>query len=532
MQEITLNLIPDGIAERVAVNQLDTNRTFAIRILDGYNEYTIPQSGVTFSINGRKADGNVFDYPATYEDPDTHTTVTVISVPLDRKTIVVHTTQQMTAAAGECLAQIVLEDTTNARVIGTLNFIMDVQEMPAGGELPSDSDLPMIIAQAKEQEAHAAASAAAAAISATTAGAAKDDAVSAKNDAVSAKNTAVDAATRAEAIEAHPPRLDPPGVTPNGNWWVWDNTLNPPAYKDSGVDAGVSCDVDPNAVTLPYNSNVTVENTGTQTDPRFKFSIPQGKSAYQTAVDGGYQGTEQQFNTDLGNFTTYASNAQTAATNAGNSETAAGGSANAAAGSASDSEAYAVGKRGGTDVPSTDPAYHNNSKYYSEQASTSASNASSSAGLAAQSATSAHDDMLTTDGYKTAAQTYASNASDAAVAAAGYKNSAEGYADNAQQSAGAAQVSETNASGSSTTAARRAQDAEAWAVGQRGGEDVPSTDSTYHNNSKYYSEQAAASAAATADVSTGSTGKTVKVAINPTSAQISAYDNGAIWIET
>ena len=35
---------------------------------------------------------------------------------------------------------------------------------------------------------------------------------------------------------------------------------------------------------------------------------------------------------------------------------------------AEDSEAYAVGKRGGEDVGSTDPAYHNNSKYYAEQA--------------------------------------------------------------------------------------------------------------------------------------------------------------------
>lgn len=32
------------------------------------------------------------------------------------------------------------------------------------------------------------------------------------------------------------------------------------------------------------------------------------------------------------------------------------------------------------------------------------------------------------------------------------------------------------------------QDAEAWAVGQRGGQDVPSTDPTYHNNAKWYSE--------------------------------------------
>ena len=47
----------------------------------------------------------------------------------------------------------------------------------------------------------------------------------------------------------------------------------------------------------------------------------------------------------------------------------------------------------------------------------------------------------------------------------------------------AAQTSEANAADSESNA-------EAWAVGQRGGTDVPSTDPTYENNSKYYSEQA------------------------------------------
>lgn len=47
----------------------------------------------------------------------------------------------------------------------------------------------------------------------------------------------------------------------------------------------------------------------------------------------------------------------------------ASGSASSASASASDSEAYAVGKRGGIDVGSTDPTYHNNAKYYSQQAS-------------------------------------------------------------------------------------------------------------------------------------------------------------------
>lgn len=78
------------------------------------------------------------------------------------------------------------------------------------------------------------------------------------------------------------------------------------------------------------------------------------------------------------------------------------------------SEAWAVGKRNGSDVPPTDETYHNNAKYYSEQA----------------------------------------------------------------DSLGQAQ----------------AENSEAWAVGQRSGTDVPSTDVTYQNNSKYYSNQASQSA--------------------------------------
>lgn len=44
-----------------------------------------------------------------------------------------------------------------------------------------------------------------------------------------------------------------------------------------------------------------------------------------------------------------------------------------------------------------------------------------------------------------------------------------------------------------------AHDAEAWAVGKRSGTDVPSTDLTYHNNSKYYAAQANSSKTAAAN---------------------------------
>ena len=71
-------------------------------------------------------------------------------------------------------------------------------------------------------------------------------------------------------------------------------------------------------------------------------------TSYAIAVEHGYEGTEAQFAEEL---------------------TGATAAARAAAEDASDAEAYAVGKRGGVDVGSTDPAYHNNAKYWAENAS-------------------------------------------------------------------------------------------------------------------------------------------------------------------
>ncbi len=49
------------------------------------------------------------------------------------------------------------------------------------------------------------------------------------------------------------------------------------------------------------------------------------------------------------------------------------------------------------------------------------------------------------------------------------------------------------------TALEYQHNAEAWAVGQKNGVDVPSTDQTYHNNSKWYAQQAGTSASSAAE---------------------------------
>ena len=76
-------------------------------------------------------------------------------------------------------------------------------------------------------------------------------------------------------------------------------------------------------------------------------------------------------------------------------------------------------------------------------------------------------------------------------------NTAQGYANNASDSANTAQQAVTDAQAQVTLATTQAEnandsaeDSEAWAVGQRAGVDVPSTDPTYENNAKYWQERA------------------------------------------
>ena len=72
-----------------------------------------------------------------------------------------------------------------------------------------------------------------------------------------------------------------------------------------------------------------------------------------------------------------------------------------------------------------------------------------------------------------------------------YRQDAEQYASDAQGYASNAQGYASSASNSATSADGYAEDSEAWAVGKRDGTDVPSSDPTYNNNSKYYAEQSA-----------------------------------------
>ena len=184
------------------------------------------------------------------------------------------------------------------------------------------------------------------------------------------------------------------------------------------------------------------------------------------------------------------------------------------------SEGFAVGEQDGTPVESG-TYYHNNSKYYSEQASTSATNAHISEVNAGDSETnalsyknSASQSASDALGYKNASSSNATASANEALKSEGfavgqqngtdvssgspyYHNNAKYFSEQASTSATNAHTSEvnaglsqSNASGSATNASNSALVSEGFAVGQQNGTDVSSGSPYYENNSKYYSEQA------------------------------------------
>ena len=126
-------------------------------------------------------------------------------------------------------------------------------------------------------------------------------------------------------------------------------------------------------------------------------------SAYLDAVAHGFQGTRAEFGEYLAHCAEWGADAQQAAENA---------------------EAWATGKRGGEDVPETDPTYHNNAEYF--------------AGEAAESETAAA-------GYCNEAGDYAEAANGSKVAAAASALAAEESASTAATFIGAPLTASTAA---------------------------------------------------------------------------------------
>ena len=119
-----------------------------------------------------------------------------------------------------------------------------------------------------------------------------------------------------------------------------------------------------------------------------------------------------------------------------------------------------------------------------------AETAQNAATAAVNAKTAAQNAATAAENAKTTAVNSANTANSAKTAAESAKTDAVSAKNAASGSATAAAGSASSAKEDAQNAAQDADDAEAWAVGKRNGVDVSSTDPAYHNNAKYYKDQA------------------------------------------
>lgn len=148
-------------------------------------------------------------------------------------------------------------------------------------------------------------------------------------------------------------------------------------------------------------------------------------------------------------------------------------------------KSWAVGGTGTRQGEDTD-----NSKYYSQQAHDSEINAATSETNAAASEANAAISETNAAASKSAAATSALNAAQSEANASTSETNAALSASSALNSANNAATSETNAAASESNADSSSEDSEAWAWGKVDGVDVPPSHPAYHNNAKYYADQA------------------------------------------
>ena len=135
MQKINLNLIPGGVHPVVNVSQYDEGRQFQLAIFDGASPYDL--AGKTVTIQVGKADG----HGCAYGTVDMVHGVPVIAV--SDNIVTVTTPEQMTAVAGDNIAELKIESSTAD--VRTLNFILRCEPAALDPGTPlSGTDIPAI----------------------------------------------------------------------------------------------------------------------------------------------------------------------------------------------------------------------------------------------------------------------------------------------------------------------------------------------------------------------------------------------------
>ena len=123
MQIINVDLIPGKVMPILHASQFDVGRSLGVKLYNGGAVYDLTGAEVV-SISVRKPDGNI---------------VTETLTNAGGNELEIITTEQMTACAGASLCEIKIEDTGD--VIGSANFVLEVEEDPLDGGIASQSEI-------------------------------------------------------------------------------------------------------------------------------------------------------------------------------------------------------------------------------------------------------------------------------------------------------------------------------------------------------------------------------------------------------
>ena len=211
-QQIFLPMIPDSAPIVINIAQYDYDAAgYAGRLYFNLVSNGTPydMNGATAVFQGEKPDGTTFAYAGTV---------------VNSSVVRVNVRQQMTAVAGRVICNLVLNNSEGQ--IGSFNVWLEVQESATSGSTPSQTDIPALVAQAKQYA---------------------DDAQQSADDAAS--------------YTGHPAYIGA-----NNNWFVYDTSTT--SYVDSGVSAlgeGIVSIVKTSTAGLVDTYTITYTGGGTTT---------------------------------------------------------------------------------------------------------------------------------------------------------------------------------------------------------------------------------------------------------------------------
>jgi len=134
-EHIDINMTPGGEMPIVHVSQFDTYRAFTFNLYVGEDEWAIPE-GIRFELHCRKVDDNI-----VIIEPDS----------TDAASVTFITTEQLTACAGKNKCELVAIDTDDdSLIVGSINFILDVEADPLAGGLTSETSISNLTQQIED----------------------------------------------------------------------------------------------------------------------------------------------------------------------------------------------------------------------------------------------------------------------------------------------------------------------------------------------------------------------------------------------